>query len=416
MRTRTRLLLSFLIVHGLLTLVGALIAYAAVDRFLRQQAEASAVSVGRVLAQGGFALNEQVLARMRELSKHDFRLLPLGTPARAGTVQVTPQGLVGTVIEIDYQTADYRRASRLVVLVAGGAFVVGVAVFALVAAWLARQFARPLERLAEAARTIGEDDLHTAVPQFGGENGSGEIAQLARELEHMRVRLRDLDREHRRSEHLTTLGTFTATIAHEVRNPLSAVRLTVQLLAKKHADDPSLRLITDELERLDLIVDELLGYAKGMSVRAENCAVRVVADDVVRLLSRQAAHAGVSLIVIGDATLRVDPARLRQLLMNLILNAVQALHGQTADDVDGSGTVTVRIEVDGLAVEDHGPGVAPALIPELFAPFVSQRAGGTGLGLSLARAIAEAHGAKLSYEAVTPHGSRFVLRGLLPAG
>jgi signal transduction histidine kinase len=306
----------------------------------------------------------------------------------------------GKVIEVDYRTDEYVRSERQVLvgtlmLVAGGSLA-----FSVVALLLSAQVARPLERLAVAARTIGGGDLEAAVP----ETGAGEVASLARELEQMRRRLHQLDRQHREAERLRTLGTFTATIAHEVRNPLSAVRIAVQMLAKRHPTEPGLPLVIDELERLDLIVDELLGFSKGMSVRHERCALRAVADGVVRLLARQAEHAGVTVRVEGEGTVSADPARLRQLLMNLLLNAIQAQHG--------GGSVRIVIGRDGFAVEDDGPGVAPDLVSHLFEAFASGRADGTGLGLHLAKSIADAHGGRLVFEPRQPKGARFTLSGL----
>lgn len=393
MRTRSRLLLSFVAVHLVLSLVTGWVAWALIDRSLRHQAEAK---VGDVLAQGGFSLSDEVLSRMGALTGYDFRVLDAAGTPRPGTVQVERGG---RVVEVSYLTADYRRASRAVVVATAVVAVVGVAAFALVAWWLARQFARPLEQLAGAARAIGGGDLDRPVPVVG----SGELGALAADLDHMRTRIQALDRQHRQAERLATLGVFTATIAHEVRNPLSAVRLTVQMLARQHPADPGLALIIEELERLDLIVDELLGFSKGMTVVPVAHDLRGPVEDVVRLLRRQAEHAGVGVRVEGDGRARVDPGRLRQLVMNLLLNAIQAQHG--------GGEVIVRLRDGALEVADAGPGVPADLVEHLFEPFASQRPGGTGLGLHLALAIALAHGARLRYERRQP-GCAFVLEGL----
>ena len=396
MRTRSRLLLSFVAVHLILALVTGGVAWALIDRSLRRQAEAK---VGDVLAQGGFSLSDEVLARMRTLTGYDFRVLDAPVPPRPGTV-VVERG--GRMVEVSYLTDDYRRASRAVVVATAAVVVIGVGAFALVAWWLARQFARPLEVLAGAARTIGRGELGQPVPAVG----SGELAALAADLEQMRARIQALDRQHRQAERLATLGVFTATIAHEVRNPLSAVRLTVQMLARQLPGDPGLALIGEELERLDLIVDELLGFSKGMTVSPAAHDLRPAVEHVVRLLRRQAEHAGVRVRIEGEGRALVDAGRLRQLVMNLLLNAIQAQHGD--------GDVVVRLRADGLEVADAGPGVPEDLVEHLFEPFASQRPDGVGLGLHLASAIAAAHGARLRYERRQP-GCAFVLDGLTSA-
>ncbi len=394
MRLRVRLVAGFVAVHLVLSLAAGAVAWTWLDARGRAQAEDSARSIGRVLDGGGFSLTPRVLERMRDLTGFEFRVLSAPEGLRPGTVQV---GLV----EIDYRTAAWRRESAQVLWGTVILFLGGSAVFAVLATSLATQIAKPVERLAGSARAIGAGSWQDPVPAAG----SGEIGELARELERMRARLIELDRAHRDAERLATLGTFTATIAHEVRNPLSAVRLTVQLLARQRPGDPSLALITEEMERLDLIVDELLAFSRGMAIQPETVALRPVVEGVVRLLRRQAEHTAVAVTVEGaGGTVRADPNRLRQLLMNLLLNAIQAAQR-------GGGTVTVRLAADGFAIDDDGPGVEAEQLPHLFEAFRTTRPDGTGLGLHLARSIARAHGAELRHAALAP-GARFTLSGL----
>ena len=406
LRTRTRLLIGFVVVHLVLTVLMGVIAWNWLDQSMRTQAKESARSVGSVLAQGGFPLTDEVMAKMRALTGYEFRVLPALSEVRPGTVQVAE---AGKVVEVDYRSPAHLAASRAVFIGTLTMIIAGSAAFWLVAWWLAGQFARPVEQLAVSARIIGAGDLERPVALVG----SGELRSLAHELEQMRRRLNELDRQHRQDERLATLGTFTATIAHEVRNPLSAVRLTVQMLARKSPDDIGVQMIVEELERLDLIVDELLAFSKGMHVSLQSCALRAVAEDVVRLLRRQAEHAGVRITISGDAQVSADPARLRQLLMNLLLNAIQAVQGHATGEADGQ--VDIAITGDGFTVTDNGPGVAAELAARLFEPFTTNRAAGTGLGLHLAKAIAEAHGAHIRLDTAHRPGARFVFAGLKPA-
>ncbi len=401
MRTRSRMLAGFAGAHLALSLAVGWLALWLVEGSLREQARQGAEAIAQLIAQGGFDPEDPaVRAKIAALAGYEYRIVRDGGELVAGTVR-RAIGNGGRAVEISYLGAEHERAVRTVVL--GTALLVlgGTIAFGLVAWWLSRQLALPIERLAESARAIGAGDLERAVPAVG----SGEIGALARDLDQMRIRIRELDRQHRQDERLAAIGTFTATIAHEVRNPLSAVRLTVQLLAEQHGHDEATTLIIDEIERLDLIVDELLAFSKGMTVEPQPCDLRAVVDDTVRLMRRQAEHAGVALSVTGEGRVRADPARLRQLLMNLMLNAIQAQHG--------GGAVRIVITNDGLVVEDDGRGVEPMLIERLFEPFATGRAGGTGLGLHLAWAIAQAHGARLRYE--RDRATRFVLEGLATA-
>jgi signal transduction histidine kinase len=406
MRTRTRLLLGFVVVNVLLSSAMGITAWWWLDSSMRAQAEESARSVGRVLAQGGFPLTPEVMAKMRELTGYQFRVLSEKEPLRPGTVQVAE---ISKIVEIDYRTPNYVSMSHAVLVGTLSMIMAGTIIFYLVAWRLAANVARPIEQLAGAARVIGSGNFQQAVAEVG----SGELRELARELEHMRSRLRDLDVQHRQDERLATLGTFTATIAHEVRNPMSAVRLTVQMLARKlptNQVDPSFNIISEELERLDLIVDELLAFSKGMTVTLAPCSLRHVISDTVRLFKRQAEHAGVTIIINGDSQVIADAARLRQLVMNILLNAIQAV--QSHDTGDEGGKIVIEISPDGFSITDNGPGIAPEILPTLFAPFTTNKKSGTGLGMHLARSIAEAHQANLSVDTTVKNGACFVLRGL----
>lgn len=416
MRLRLRLVTGFVAVHLVLSAAAGLVAWTWLDASQRTQAEESARAVGAVIARGGFSLSERVVERMRTLTGYEFRVLTSPEDIRPGTVQVVEGGLV---VEIDYRNAAWQRYSRQVLWGTVFLFLGGSAIFALVATYVARQFARPLEQLVEGARTIGAGTWITPLPAVG----TGEVAELARELERMRVQLVALDQAHRHAERLATLGTFTATIAHEVRNPLSAVRMTVQLLSRRLPNDPGLELIISEIERLDLMVDELLGFSRGMTITKEPTDLAVVVTSIVRLLQRQADHAAVGLAVRDERThkpmmVSADPQRVRQLLLNLVLNGIQAVQR-------GPGTrVDIVIGDTSLGVYDDGPGVTPELRGRLFEPFSSSRPAGTGLGLHLAKSIADAHGCRLRHVAGPgeevapaaggPHagtGARFILDG-----
>ena len=404
MRLRLRLVLGFVAVHLVLSAAAGLFAWTWLDATQRAQAEESAKAVGSVIAGGGFSLSERVVERMRTLTGYEFRVLTAPEAVRPGTVQVAEGGLV---VEIDYRTAAWQRESRQVLWGTVLLFFGGSLAFAVVATYLARQFARPVEQLVDGARAIGAGAWITPLPAVG----SGEVAELARELERMRVQLLALDQAHRQAERLATLGTFTATIAHEVRNPLSAVRMTVQLLARRLPGDAGLALIMSEIERLDLIVDELLGFSRGMTVTKEPTDLAEVVSSVLRLLQRQAAHAGVELASadrrVATTLVAADPQRLRQLLLNLVLNGIQAVQR-------GPGTrVVVMVGDHQLSVSDDGPGVSAELLPRLFEPFSSSRPAGTGLGLHLAKAIADAHGCRLTHRPEAP-GASFVVEGFLP--
>ncbi len=396
MRTRSRLLLAFVAMHALLILAGATVAWWWIDASWRTQAESRAEAIGRLAS---FATTRQVRERMEALS--GYRIVPIADPEAAVPADaIRISDAVGRSYDVFYRNEAYH-AGRQGVLWAAGLFAAAGSLLALPLAWILASLAsRPVERLARAARGLGEDIGRPIVGE-----GAGELRILAAALEQARCRLVELDRQHRQDERLATLGTFTAVIAHEIRNPLSAVALTIDLLAREPNADPALGSLRPELRRLDLIVDELLAYSRGITAQIEACALHEQVAEVLELLARQAQHAGVVLRQSGEAGVQADPKRIRQLLLNLVLNAIQAQHG--------GGEVRVVVRTDGLVVEDDGPGLPAGLAETVFDPFVSTRPEGTGLGLHIAREIARAHGATLRCDS-NSGGARFILAGLTP--
>lgn len=202
-------------------------------------------------------------------------------------------------------------------------------------------------------------------------------------------------------------------VAHELRNPLGAIRS----LAASLNDPPQepAELIAAEAERLGLLVEGLRSVGQPVrTVRRE-----VSPDDevraVARLLSHQLSHRAVELqdeLAAPAARVEADPTQLRQIALNLLQNAAEAM--------PRGGLVHLRSEARGdtwrLTVEDHGPGVPHTVRADLFAPFLTTKPKGLGVGLYLSRRLAEAHGASLALDEEFTQGARFLLSWPLTRG
>jgi signal transduction histidine kinase len=231
-----------------------------------------------------------------------------------------------------------------------------------------------------------------------------ELATLAAAIESLAGRLagagekeRALQRQLSQQERLGALGRVVAGVAHEIRNPLAAIKLRLDLLERERRLDPvgaeDVRTAQAELARLDRLVVQILGAARrgaGASVPVELRPLAVRRIDSARAA---ASERGVTLAVAGDGCALADPDLVTQALDNLIRNAMEAS--------PRGAEVTVRCsEAESAAridVEDAGPGVGPEREATLFEPFFTTKPDGTGLGLWLSRTAVEAAGGKLTY-------------------
>lgn len=339
-------------------------------------------------------------------------------------------------------TTPLRMAHALFLLVA-------IAVFSVTAVLLTLVVARPLRSLAGAARRVGEGK--PALPSTGAfveeiQDLEGSVAAMvdrlhAREVEiHERLLAAqasndELQRTNRaladtrtqllQAERLAAVGRLSAGLAHEIGNPLTAILslldlvITGDLPAAQQAD--FLQRIRAENERIAAIVRGLLDFSRPDAAAVEAasgaCSPVEVVDDLIRFFEPQRRYAHVRLAVSGDlpsCTVRMHGGALRQVLLNLFLNAADALESR-----ESPGLVLVAFEDHGervrILVEDDGPGVEASVGDRLFEPFVTSKGdrGGTGLGLSVCRGLVEAVGGKLDLERTSPQGTRFALS--LPA-
>jgi signal transduction histidine kinase len=219
------------------------------------------------------------------------------------------------------------------------------------------------------------------------------------------------------SEKLAALGQLSATIAHEVRNPLAVIRSAAQSLAESVAESDAegqraCRFITAEIDRLTSVVGSLLAFARPLRLEPRSVKVDELFDGALLLAGPDLARQQVR-VARGTAAaalrVRADVDLLRQVLVGLLANAVEAV-GR-----DGEVTLDARPLGDAVEIEvaDSGPGVPRELQVRIFEPFFTTRARGTGLGLPIARQIVEAHGGRLDVGDRRGGGARFTVR--LPA-
>jgi signal transduction histidine kinase len=233
--------------------------------------------------------------------------------------------------------------------------------------------------------------------------GTVKVFEDLTEVEALRRRVRQKDR-------LAALGEMAATVAHEIRNPLGGLKGYAALLSRDvDAGDPRSRLVSKILEganQLEAVVSDLLEYTRPVQLRLEPTHCAETVDAVIRYLRDVPEGVAVRNGVDAEHYVLADGLKLRQVLLNIMQNAVQS--------IDGAGEVSVTCEREAgsivMRIADTGRGIDADLLERVFSPFYTTREKGTGLGLAVAAKIVEAHGGKLWAESEAGRGSTFFVR------
>jgi len=333
-----------------------------------------------------------------------------GDPFRVLVAPIEQEGRVTGALEVGRAADDVSDALRSLLLILGAAYPVTLALASLGGIFLASRALSPIDKLTRLARRISAEDLSQ---RLNLRLPDDEVGRLARTFDDMIARLDDAFRRQRQ---------FTADASHELRTPLTAVKGEVEVALTRPREPDAyrevLQRVNEEADRLIRLVGSLLTLARA---DAGQIPVALEAIDVPDLVSaaveqvRPAAQQRDIELVLAPGTpvtLRADEDLLLQLLLNLLDNAIKY--------TPSGGRVTAGWSTDGTRVElwvrDTGAGIAPEHLPHIFDRFYradkarSRAEGGVGLGLSICRWIAEAHGGSISAESAPGQGATFTVR------
>ena len=333
---------------------------------------------------------------------------------------IVPVGFVllaGLLIFI-LATVSLRNPERHAVLIVAGTGAVAICAVLIVA--LAYVIQRPLVELQEKIGQVSEGNLNVAV-SFSRRND--EIGDLGRNFNHMMRQLREsraeIERLHRtqmsRAEHLATLGELATGLAHEIRNPLAGIAGVIEIVGRDlPATSPARAVVKDvrlEITRISRTLTDLLETARPRRPEVRRSNLNTTVEHAVMLARQQVLSRPIKIELQKAPDLpevEHDSDQIHQVLLNLLLNAVQA--------VEGPGAVHVKIaSLDSFAsvvVSDTGRGISPQNLPNIFRPFYTTKGEGTGLGLSLAHRIVEDHHGRIEVSSTVGKGSTFTV--LLP--
>jgi signal transduction histidine kinase len=256
-------------------------------------------------------------------------------------------------------------------------------------------------RIRDAADKLGYDLPTVTITQDGITHLHEHMQGLLKQIEQMVERLQQREREVLRAEQMAAVGQLAAGVAHELRNPLTAVKMLVETsredLEAKGVPAEDLAIIDQEVRRLERSLQSFLDFARPPKMERRSVDLATVIDEALALMAGRARKQQVVCQFAppeAPVWLEADAAQLRQLFVNVMMNALDAM--------PHSGTLRVTLKRMALEkpyvevhVQDTGPGISASLLPRLFQPFVSGKETGLGLGLVVSRRIAEDHGGNL---------------------
>lgn len=282
---------------------------------------------------------------------------------------------------------------------------IGIAVF------LSFRYTEPIHGVVDAARKVAAGDFNVNLPV----DRKDEIGELTESFNFMLQRLREnkrLEERLREAEHLSAVGQLSRDIAHEIRNPLNFISLSIDHIKEKYRPERNeeakefvdlVSSIKHEIRRLNKLVSDFLDYGRPLKLNKQRVSVEGMLNDVLKIIKAKAESEE---IMIRETTgfspeIMIDPELIKTCVLNIMMNAFDAM--------PGGGTLTIKTEKnDGnfvLSVSDTGAGVARENLSRVFEPFFTTKSSGLGLGLATTKRIVEEHGGRIELRSTEGVGS-----------
>ncbi len=311
--------------------------------------------------------------------------------------------------DVQARAEQLRQSARRLTVIC---FAIAIVAAALLAVFITRALAHRIGVLEDGARRVASGDLTTRIELPGRD----ELAGLAASLNHMTAELRANQESVMRSQRLASIGQVAAGVAHEINNPLGVILGYAKLLQRQVTDEQAkdLAIIEQETRQCQRIVEGLLSLARQQRLSCSDVDLVALASDTKSRLEESDRARGKSIVIAAKKPSVVawgDESKLRQVLDNLVMNALDATpQGATVE-------VAVAETDDGprVSVVDRGPGMSPEVLKHAFQPFFTTKDQGTGLGLAISQAIVDAHGGKLQLESAAGRGTTVTVE-LAPGG
>ena len=301
---------------------------------------------------------------------------------------------------------DIAEAKRRLTWLISGIAVIVISLVALTSHLIGRNLAEPIKDLVGFTRRVAEGGLDGQC----NVKSDDEVGDLTTAFNQMTRDLRDSRNELIRAERLATAGRMAASFAHEIRNPLSSMRMLAQMMMQKmdlplSKREQSIAYILEEIERIDVIVKGFMDFARPAALELAPHNLNQALEEILNFMEANLNHHQITLVKKFDLELpplQFDRDKLKQAFMNIVLNAMEAMLEGGKVEVETSRRDN-RVRVDVL---DSGTGIPSEDVEQLFEPFFTTKAQGTGLGLVNTKRILEQHGGEVTIQSAEGKGTR----------
>lgn len=318
------------------------------------------------------------------------------------------------ILKNDRSEATWRAAEPLIYTL--GIFLVSTAITFL----LVWRFTRPITDLSNAARRVADGDLCVRVPVARNDE-MGRLSERFNEMTSELEKSKLLEEQLQHAEKSAVIGRLGSAIAHEIRNPLNYINLTLDHLKSKLAPEDTekqatfkklISQIKDEVARINQQISDFLNYSRPANVNPRPIDARQVVQDSLRIVEAQAEENNIKIAVVEHENVPQilgDPEFLRSVFNNLFINAVQAMGNE-------GGHLNVKIEPNDasgfvrIEISDTGNGIPPDNLAQIFEPYFSTKETGTGLGLAIVQKIIDLHNGTIEVESIESEGTKFTIR------
>lgn len=448
-KIRHKIGLPFTLLFAVVTLITASTAMSLMARQLDQRLNRQMTHAANLVAKSDFGLNRAVLEKVKALLDADILTFRRDGEILVSTIdtehspsftrEVTTtdmsaqkpssvihafrqdgvsyrviyrplEHMTDTFVALVVATADIDAAKRAIAWRIGVYSVGAFLVLALISLGISRTLTRPIESLVRYTRELAAGRY----TQNAIASQTDELNDLSTAFDEMAGHLRVAEEKLVHSEKLAITGQLAARVAHDVRNPLSSIKMQAQLLRSRAGDNEqdlaSLKTILHQTDRVERVIQELLDLSRPATLKPEPQPLNAVVEDALSLMDTQFTHLKVSVqrqLAPGLPDALIDAERLKQALLNVLDNAVEAM------PQGGQLTVTTRLSGEGdtlvVQVIDEGEGIPPDRMKKLFSPFFTTKRDGVGLGLVNAKSILDAHHGSLRLESSPAKGTTTTL-------